>query len=58
MRKAADLGATVAEEYVDRGESARSADRPDLNRMLVELAQQPVELRDRGLPLGWLTSQA
>ncbi len=39
-RKATSLGAVVVEEFVDRGESARSANRPELQRMLEEL--QPV----------------
>src|ERR1700687_3069000 len=33
-RKAAEHGADVIEEYVDRGETARKADRPELRRML------------------------
>jgi site-specific DNA recombinase len=33
-RKAASIGAVVVEEFVDAGESARSADRPDLMRMI------------------------
>ena len=33
-RKAASLGAVVLDEFVDRGESARTADRPELQRML------------------------
>lgn len=33
-KKAASLGAFVAKEFVDRGASARSADRPELQRML------------------------
>lgn len=41
-RKATALGAVVVEEFIDRGESARSADRPDLQRMLVWLAENPV----------------
>ena len=32
--KAASLGARIVAEFVDAGESARSADRPDLKRML------------------------
>ena len=36
-RKAKSLKATVIDEYVDRGESARSADRPELQRMLADL---------------------
>ncbi|MDP9164518.1 MAG: recombinase family protein, partial [Actinomycetota bacterium] len=34
QRKAASLGAVLVEEFVDRGESARSANRPELQRML------------------------
>lgn len=33
-RKASSIGAVLVEEFLDRGESARSADRPDLQRML------------------------
>ena len=36
-RKARALKAVVTEEYVDRGESARSADRPELQRLLQDL---------------------
>lgn len=43
IKKARDLGATVAEEYVDAGASARSADRANLQRMLTRL-------RDTTLP--------
>ncbi|MEV8439066.1 recombinase family protein [Actinosynnema sp. NPDC051121] len=35
--KADELGAVVAEEYVDAGDSARSADRDDLQRMLRDI---------------------
>ncbi|WP_204693292.1 recombinase family protein [Geodermatophilus bullaregiensis] len=41
-RKAEALGASVVEEFVDRGESARSADRPELQRLLQFLRQQPI----------------
>ncbi len=41
-RKAASLGAVVVEEFADRGESAKTADRPDLNRMLQFVAANPV----------------
>ena len=41
-RKAEQLGARVVAEFVDAGESARSADRPDLQRMLRYLATEPV----------------
>ena len=33
-KKAASMGALVVKEFVDRGESARSANRPELQRML------------------------
>ena len=36
-RKAETIGATVAGEYVDRGESARSANRPQLQQMLGDI---------------------
>ena len=38
-RKAEDLGAEVVAEFADRGESARSAARPELQRMLALLAE-------------------
>ncbi len=34
LRKARDLNAIIVEEFVDAGESARKADRPDLVRMI------------------------
>src|ERR1051326_7983363 len=37
VRKARDLGATVVDEYVDAGASARSADRPALQELLTRL---------------------
>ena len=40
IRKAEALGARVVEQYVDRGESARSADRPALLEMLGRLRTQ------------------
>jgi site-specific DNA recombinase len=42
-RKAASLSATIVEEFVDRGESARSARRPELQRMLAYVSEQPVD---------------
>src|SRR5579862_2450691 len=42
-RKAESLGATVIEEFVDRGESAKTADRPELQRMLAFIAEERVE---------------
>ncbi len=41
-RKAADLGLSVAAQFIDAGESARSAARPELQRMLTYLAENPV----------------
>ena len=38
-RKAEEMGAEVVEEFVDQGESARSADRPQLQRMLARLRE-------------------
>jgi site-specific DNA recombinase len=40
LRLAEQLGATVVAEYVDRGESAKSAKRPELQRMLKRLGEQ------------------
>ncbi|MDN6467072.1 MAG: recombinase family protein [Bifidobacterium crudilactis] len=34
LRKARELNAIIAEEFVDAGESARKADRPELLRMI------------------------
>ena len=42
LRKAQSLGAVVVEEFVDRGESARSADRPELQRLLHYVRDQSV----------------
>ncbi len=41
QRKATDLGAQIVEEYVERGKSARSADRPELQAMLRRVADDP-----------------
>ena len=41
-RKVAALGAVLVEEFVDRGESARSARRPELQRMLAYVKENPV----------------
>lgn len=41
-RKAESLGARVVAEFVDAGESARSADRPDLQRMLEYITNHQV----------------
>lgn len=40
-RKAATFGAVVVREFVDRGESARSANRPQLQKMLDFIAGNP-----------------
>ncbi len=40
MSKAAELGAVVVDEYVDRGESARSAHRPELQRLLRDIKER------------------
>jgi site-specific DNA recombinase len=42
-RKASDLGATVQQEFVDAGASARSADRPALQAMLEHLKSGGVD---------------
>jgi DNA invertase Pin-like site-specific DNA recombinase len=41
--KAAALGAIVVKEFVDRGESAKSANRPELQRMLEYVAENDVD---------------
>ncbi len=43
QRKAASLGAVVVEEFVDRGESARSANRPELQRLLTYVREHSVD---------------
>ncbi|MEU8717548.1 recombinase family protein [Streptomyces sp. NPDC048663] len=42
-RKAETLDAAIVAEFVDAGESAKSADRPDLKRMLAYLAKHRVD---------------
>lgn len=42
-RKAETLGATVVAEFVDAGESARSADRPRLQELLAFVAEEAVD---------------
>ena len=42
-RKAASLEAAVVAEFVDRGESARSAHRPQLQALLAYVRENPVE---------------
>jgi site-specific DNA recombinase len=42
QRKAESLGAVTVEEFVDRGESARNARRPELQRMLAYVKENPV----------------
>ena len=43
LKKAGSIGAAVVEVFVERGESARSADRPELQRMLRYLAAEPIQ---------------
>lgn len=38
-KKAASLGALIVKEFVDRGESARSANRPELQKMLAYIQE-------------------
>lgn len=42
-RKAASMGAAIVAEFVDRGESARSADRPELQKMLRYVTTTPTD---------------
>ncbi len=42
LRKARELDAIITEEFVDAGESARKADRPDLMRMIEYVKTHPV----------------
>ena len=42
-RKAASLNSVVVDEFVDRGESAKTADRPELQRLLEFITQNPVK---------------
>jgi DNA invertase Pin-like site-specific DNA recombinase len=43
MRKAGSLRAPVVEEFVERGESAKTADRPELRRLLAFIREQPIK---------------
>lgn len=43
LRKAESLGAVVEEEFVDRGESAKTANRPELMKMLSYLRENSVQ---------------
>jgi site-specific DNA recombinase len=42
-RKAESLSAAVVAEFVDRGESAKTADRPELQRLLAYVREHPVK---------------
>lgn len=42
-RKARELGVTITDWYIDRGESARTANRTELQRMLARLHTDPVD---------------
>ena len=55
-RKAKELGATRIREYADRGESARSASRPELQRLLHDLCDKkqnihPMRYRSQDRPI-------
>src|SRR5450759_5912816 len=43
LRKAESLGAIVEEEFVDRGESAKTANRPELIKMLRHVRETSVQ---------------
>lgn len=43
-KKARELEATIVDEFVDAGASARSANRPELQRMLAALEQPPHDI--------------
>ena len=43
QRKAESMGVAIVKEFIDAGESAKSADRPDLQRMLKFIAENPVD---------------
>ena len=43
IRKTKDLGAELHNEYIDKGESARSAARPALQKMLLDLAEHKID---------------
>ena len=40
-RKAGEIGAIVVQEYIDRGKSARTADRPELQALLKRIKDDP-----------------
>jgi site-specific DNA recombinase len=42
-RKAESLGAALVEEFVERGESAKTADRPELQRMLIYVRENRIK---------------
>ena len=46
-RKAASLSAAVIEEFVERGESAKTADRPELQRLLGVRRRAPCQVCHR-----------
>ena len=43
LRKAAALDAVVVDQFIDRGESAKSAKRPELQRMLTFVAEEQID---------------
>jgi site-specific DNA recombinase len=42
-RKAASMEAVVVERFIERGESAKTADRPELQRLLAFVAEHPIQ---------------
>ncbi len=53
LKKAESLGAAVVGEFIDAGESARSADRPELQRLLQFVASEPVSYVICTRSTGW-----
>jgi site-specific DNA recombinase len=43
QKKAAALGAFVVDEFIDRGESAKTADRPELQRLLSYVQENAIQ---------------
>ena len=43
LHKAESMGVAVVEEFVDRGESAKSADRPELQRLIRYVEENPID---------------
>src|SRR6185437_9368642 len=41
QRKATEIGAVIVDEYIDRGKSARTANRKELQALLKRIAEDP-----------------